>query len=49
MTTEQLNQLTSIENQLIALLATLPKNDIARSLSNTKKSLHSVICQVLEQ
>ena len=49
MTTEQLNQLENIENQLITLLATLPKNDIARSLSTAKKSLHSVICKVLEE
>ncbi|WP_168499679.1 hypothetical protein [Anabaena sp. UHCC 0204] len=48
MTTEQLNQLTSIENQLITLLASLPKNEIARSLSTAKKSLHSVICKALE-
>ena len=49
MTTEQLQQLTSIENQLITLLATLPKNEITRNLSTAKKSLHSVICKVLEQ
>ena len=49
MTTEQLSQLTNIENQLIALLAALPKNDIARSLSSTKKSLHSIICKALEE
>lgn len=49
MTTEQLEQLTSIENQLITLLASLPKTEITRTLSTAKKSLHSVICQVLEQ
>ena len=49
MTTEQLQQLTSIENQLITLLATLPKNEITRNLSTAKNSLHSVICKVLEQ
>ncbi|WP_168643980.1 hypothetical protein [Dolichospermum sp. UHCC 0259] len=49
MTTEQLNQLTNIESQLISLLASLPKNEIARSLSTAKRSLHTVICQVLEQ
>jgi hypothetical protein len=49
MTTEQLNQLTNIENQLITLLATLPKTEITRSLSIAKKSLHSVICKALEE
>ena len=49
MTTEQLQQLTSIENQLIALLATLPKTEITRTLSTAKKSLHTVICKVLEE
>jgi hypothetical protein len=49
MTSQQLEQLTHIENQLIILLATLPKSEITRSLSTAKKSLHSVICKVLEQ
>lgn len=49
MTTEQLNQLTNIENQLIALLASLPKNEITRNLSTAKKSLHTVICKCLEE
>ena len=49
MTSQQLEQLTHIENQLITLLATLPKNEIARSLSTAKKSLHSVICKALEE
>ena len=49
MTSQQLEQLTNIENQLISLLASLPKTEISRSLSTAKKSLHLVICQVLEQ
>ena len=49
MTSQQLEQLTSIENQLIILLASLPKNDIARTLSTAKKSLHNVICKALEE
>ena len=49
MTTEQLNQLTSIENQLITLLASLPKTEITRTLSTAKKSLHTVICKALEE
>jgi hypothetical protein len=49
MTTEQLNQLANIENQLITLLATLPKTEISRTLSSAKKSLHTVICKVLEE
>ena len=48
MTAEQLNELTKIESQLITLLASLPKNEITRTLSTAKKSLHSVICKVLE-
>ena len=49
MTSQQLEQLTHIENQLIILLATLPKTEISRTLSTAKKSLHFVICQALEE
>ncbi|WP_168540774.1 hypothetical protein [Anabaena sp. UHCC 0253] len=49
MTTEQINQLTDIENQLNSLLASLPKTEITRTLSTAKKSLHSVICKCLEE
>lgn len=48
MTTEQLNELTKIENQLNSLLASLPKTEITRTLYTAKKSLHSVICKCLE-
>lgn len=48
MSTEQLEQLTNIEKQLIALLATLPKTEITRTLSSAKKSLHIAICKGLE-
>ena len=47
MTAEQIQELTTIENQLITFLATLPANEIKRTLSSAKKSLHSVICAAL--
>jgi hypothetical protein len=47
MTAEQIQELATIENQLITFLATLPANDIKRTLSSAKKSLHSAICTAL--
>jgi hypothetical protein len=48
MKSQQLLELETIEAKLNALLATLPTNEIKRSLSKVKKSIHATICQVLE-
>jgi hypothetical protein len=48
MNPQQLDQLTAIETQLLTLLATLPASEIRAKLKTAKRSLHSVICQILE-
>jgi len=48
MNSQQLQELTTIETQLLTLLATLPASEIRAKLKTAKRVLHSVICQSLE-
>jgi hypothetical protein len=45
---QQLQSLELIETQLINLLATLPNTQTKHKINSAKKSLHAVICEVLE-
>jgi hypothetical protein len=48
MNTQQIQELTTIEAQLLTLLAALPASEIRAKLKTAKRALHSVICQSLE-
>jgi len=46
---QQLQELTSIETRINYLLSDLPIGEVRTKLVSARKSLHSAICNVLEQ